>query len=101
MIGNDYALNAYNQSLADPSYRDAEYYRVANRISYHFNLTGPSVVLDTACSASGTAIHLARKALQNAECKMAMIFVDSDSSSESDTQADDANFGFLKFKPAN
>ncbi len=36
---------------------------VANRVSYHLNLTGPSVTVDTACSSSLTAVHLACQAL--------------------------------------
>ena len=36
---------------------------VANRVSYHLNLVGPSVTVDTACSASLTAVHLACQAL--------------------------------------
>src|SRR4029077_3107524 len=36
---------------------------VANRVSYHLNLTGPSITVDTACSASLTAVHLASQAL--------------------------------------
>ena len=36
---------------------------VANRVSYHLNLTGPSVTVDTACSASLIAVHLACQAL--------------------------------------
>ena len=31
----------------------------ANRISYCFNLRGPSIALDTACSSALTAVHLA------------------------------------------
>ncbi len=38
----------------------------ANRISYTFNLTGPSVTIDTACSSSLTAIDSACQALDNA-----------------------------------
>ena len=36
---------------------------VANRVSYHLNLTGPSVSVDTACSSSLTAVHLGCQAL--------------------------------------
>ena len=36
---------------------------VANRVSYHLNLTGPSVTVDTACSSSLTAVHLGCQAL--------------------------------------
>ena len=37
---------------------------LANRISYNFNLTGPSVTVDTACSGSLVALHLAVQALR-------------------------------------
>jgi acyl transferase domain-containing protein len=36
---------------------------VANRVSYHLNLTGPSATVDTACSSSLTAVHLGCQAL--------------------------------------
>jgi acyl transferase domain-containing protein len=36
---------------------------VANRVSYHLNLIGPSVTVDTACSSSLTAVHLGCQAL--------------------------------------
>ncbi|WP_068136335.1 type I polyketide synthase [Roseimaritima ulvae] len=45
---------------------------LANRISYDFNLTGPSVSLDTACSASLTALHLACQSVWNGEADMAI-----------------------------
>ncbi|ETR65510.1 MAG: hypothetical protein OMM_14136, partial [Candidatus Magnetoglobus multicellularis str. Araruama] len=37
---------------------------LANRISYCFNLKGPSEVIDTACSSSLFAIHRAVKSIQ-------------------------------------
>jgi acyl transferase domain-containing protein len=44
----------------------------ANRISYHLNLTGPSLAIDTACSSSLVAVHLAANALLSGECDLAL-----------------------------
>lgn len=43
---------------------------LANRLSWFFDLRGPSVMLDTACSSSLTALHLATQALRANECDM-------------------------------
>ncbi|WP_230427435.1 SDR family NAD(P)-dependent oxidoreductase [Collimonas humicola] len=45
---------------------------IANRVSYFLNLNGPSVALDTMCSSSLTAIHLASQAIRNGDCQMAI-----------------------------
>ncbi|WP_075187490.1 SDR family NAD(P)-dependent oxidoreductase [Teredinibacter haidensis] len=45
---------------------------LANRISYFFDLHGPSMSIQTACSSSSTAIHLARNAILNGECRYAL-----------------------------
>ncbi len=44
----------------------------ANRISYVFDLRGPSIVLDTACSSSLTAVHLACRSLMLRESELAL-----------------------------
>ena len=45
---------------------------LANRISYHFNLMGPSITYCTACSASLTALHSAINALMRGDCRQAL-----------------------------
>ncbi|XP_029003202.1 phenolphthiocerol/phthiocerol polyketide synthase subunit C isoform X2 [Betta splendens] len=44
----------------------------ANRISFTFNLTGPSFALDSACSSSLVAVHLACQAIKQGDCEMAL-----------------------------
>ena len=43
---------------------------LANRISWFYNLTGPSMLLDTACSSSLTALHLGCESLRRRESDM-------------------------------
>src|SRR3989338_6987367 len=45
---------------------------VANHLSYSFDFRGPSVVVDTACSASLVAIHLACQSLKQGECELVL-----------------------------
>jgi acyl transferase domain-containing protein/acyl carrier protein/NAD(P)-dependent dehydrogenase (short-subunit alcohol dehydrogenase family) len=45
---------------------------VAPRLSYLLDLRGPSVPVNTACSTSLVAVHLACQSLMNAECEMAL-----------------------------
>ncbi|XP_078056372.1 phthioceranic/hydroxyphthioceranic acid synthase-like [Mustelus asterias] len=44
----------------------------ANRISFTFNLTGPSLAIDTACSSSLVALHYASQAIKQGDCEMAV-----------------------------
>ncbi|XP_041924742.1 highly reducing polyketide synthase 40-like [Alosa sapidissima] len=44
----------------------------ANRISYTFNLTGPSFALDSACSSSLVALHSACQGIRQGDCDMAL-----------------------------
>lgn len=46
---------------------------LSNRISHVFNLKGPSIVVNTACSSSVYALHNACNAIRNKECVAAVV----------------------------
>ncbi|AWB65702.1 hypothetical protein C2869_04275 [Saccharobesus litoralis] len=66
--------------LAAEAYRQTGQYQgpgafaseIANRISYAFDVKGPSLTVEAACASSSSAIHLARTAIVNGECEMAL-----------------------------
>jgi acyl transferase domain-containing protein len=45
---------------------------LATRVSYKLNLRGPSITVQTACSTSLVAVHMACQSLLNHECSMAL-----------------------------
>nr|DAC76730.1 TPA_exp: type I polyketide synthase [Streptomyces sp. NRRL F-4335] len=51
---------------------ESSYSLIANRVSYALDLNGPSMAVDTMCSSSLTAIHLACESLRRGETEMAV-----------------------------
>lgn len=43
---------------------------LSNRVSWYFNMRGPSISIDTACSSSMAALHLACQGLRTGETTM-------------------------------
>jgi amino acid adenylation domain-containing protein len=55
-----------------PTAAHSAHWSIANRVSFCLNLEGPSMAVDTACSASLSAIHLACESLRRKECRLAV-----------------------------
>ena len=45
---------------------------IANRVSFFLNLRGPSILIDTMCSSSLVAVHIACKSLRQGDCSMVL-----------------------------
>jgi acyl transferase domain-containing protein len=46
---------------------------MSNQISHFFDLRGPSMTIDTGCSASMVALHLACQSIRNGESRIALV----------------------------
>jgi len=69
-----HASHPANRHLAGPhSATSASMTILSNRLSYAFNLLGPSFTLDTACSSSLVALHCACRAIGNGDCDQALV----------------------------
>jgi acyl transferase domain-containing protein len=73
-----YLLGIYQQLRADPSVSEYDAIigndkdALTTTVSYKLDLTGPSVSVQTFCSTSLVAVHLACQSLRRKECEMAL-----------------------------
>ncbi|XP_076147275.1 phthioceranic/hydroxyphthioceranic acid synthase-like [Alosa pseudoharengus] len=74
LMNKDYEIRLCNNSNAITHYfsTGTAMSVAANRISYTFNLTGPSFALDSACSSSLVALHSACQGIRQGDCDMAL-----------------------------
>ncbi|MER5852439.1 beta-ketoacyl synthase N-terminal-like domain-containing protein [Streptomyces sp. NPDC002012] len=71
VMNGGYAWHTPTEPGAEPP--TSTFWSMANRASYHFDWHGPSMAVDTACSASLTALHLACQSLRTGECDRAVV----------------------------
>lgn len=84
---NDYGLLLQKDTKTQTKYfaTGNEPGMLANRLSWFYNLKGPSIQLDTACSSSLSALHLACQGLRNGDSDMVGISCLYNSSARTDT----------------
>ena len=82
-VGVFVGISSFDHAVATLSFRDRGVITpysntggsssiAANRISYCFDLRGPSLAVDTACSSSLVAVHLACESIRRGESRMAL-----------------------------
>ena len=70
---HDYSILLWQEPVNDPFATTGTGNCIAaNRISYVFDLKGPSIAIDTACSSSLVAVHLACQSLWHGESSLAL-----------------------------
>ncbi len=73
VMHKDYSLIGAEQlSETDPFPVSLNYAQIANRVSYYCDFHGPSIAVDTVCSSSLTAVHLAIESIRRGECEAAL-----------------------------
>lgn len=85
LVGSDTScyVGCFTKDYAEMVVRDAEvapmysatgtgYSLISNRLSWFYDLRGPSMTLDSACSSSLVGLHLACQSLRSGESKMAI-----------------------------
>lgn len=66
-----YGVEEFQSGDAKPL--SSSFSSIANRISYFYNFHGPSLTVDTMCSSSLTALHIAVKSLEDGDCDCAVV----------------------------
>ncbi|OAA60318.1 Beta-ketoacyl synthase [Niveomyces insectorum RCEF 264] len=71
----DYELNNLRDVDTCPMYQatGSAPALLSNRVSYHFDFRGPSHTIETACSSSLTALHLAMQSLQSGDSSVVVL----------------------------
>lgn len=71
---NDYQNQGINAAPDTKASRASAFHSsMANRISYFFNFSGPSIAINTSCSSAMTAIHFACESIKRRECSAALV----------------------------
>lgn len=75
MEGSEYGSIAGRDVDATPRYlvTGTPNCMAANRLSHFYDLSGPSMAVDTACSSTMAALHQAVRTLQQGDSKMALV----------------------------
>lgn len=73
MWGDYEALGIENLIKGNSNVVISSFSTIVNRVSYFLNLKGPSMPIDTMCSSSMMALHIACQSIINRECKAAVV----------------------------
>ncbi len=72
MLNKKGSVGVFVGAMNSGYHSNSHFWSIANRVSYHFDLSGPSMAIDTACSSALSAIHLAINSLKQGECELAV-----------------------------
>lgn len=73
MYGHYQLYNVEEGLRGELPVQSSSYSSIANRVSYALNLQGASLAIDTMCSSSLTAIHIACQSIREGESDMALV----------------------------